>query len=228
MKVFIIHGWTYNLSKWIEFCKELEKDGHEAVQLRVPGLVAPGGARAWTIKDYVDWLREELKAEKSPIVVGHSNGGRIALNYAVKYPKHLQRLILIDSAGVPSPMKKTKKAAIKLAKIGKPLASIPGSRWVFHKTFGGRDYYKAEPNMRVTMTNMLESDKQLDLSKVSTPVNIIWGENDTTTPLTMGKTMNQKISGSKLQVIGGAQHSPFFSHPKEVANIVSEIIETSK
>src|ERR1043166_499473 len=99
MKIFIIHGWTYNLDRWTEFCQKLGDTGIELVQMHVPGLTEPSDA-VWSIDDYVNWLHQKLAKEPKPIVLGHSNGGRIALAYCQKYPDHFKQLFLIDSAGM--------------------------------------------------------------------------------------------------------------------------------
>src|SRR5690349_17232860 len=99
-KVFIVHGWTYSLDKWTEICGLLRNMGIEPIQLRVPGLTEPSD-KAWDIDGYVEWLNDKLKDEKNPVVIGHSNGGRISLAFVQKYPNKLGKLILIDSAGIP-------------------------------------------------------------------------------------------------------------------------------
>ena len=225
MKIFIIHGWTYNLLKWPVFCDELRKLSLEPVQLKVPGLTAPLPGKPWTIDEYVEWLRGQLKNESNPVVIGHSNGGRIALNYVKKYPSHLGRLILIDSAGVPHQQTRStlKLDILKvIAKIGKPLGFIPGLRKLFYKLIGGKDYFEAGPNMRLTMRNMLKADEKTDFASVDLPVTIIWGKEDKQTPLSDGESMASSIKGAKLHIIEGARHAPFFTHPKEAAKIVAE------
>src|SRR5689334_2085271 len=127
MKVFILHGWTYELDKWDVFLAELKRRGVETVQLKVPGLTEQSD-KAWDINDYIEWLDSKLQGESAPIVLGHSNGGRIALAYAQEYPHKIKQLILLDSAGVPqnSRGKNIKRVALKAAaKTGKILTPIP-------------------------------------------------------------------------------------------------------
>ena len=52
-KLYIVHGWTYDLSKWTELVGKLSTSGFEAVQLKVPGLTTKSD-KVYTIDDYVE------------------------------------------------------------------------------------------------------------------------------------------------------------------------------
>jgi pimeloyl-ACP methyl ester carboxylesterase len=51
---------------------------------------------AWHMADDLEGLRIHLNLERLPALLGHSNGGMIALAYAEKYPLRVDRLILVD------------------------------------------------------------------------------------------------------------------------------------
>jgi pimeloyl-ACP methyl ester carboxylesterase len=225
-KLFIIHGWTYDLDKWTGVCQVLKEQGFEPVQLKVPGLTTPSDT-VWDIDGYVDWLDTELRQEADPIVIGHSNGGRIALSYVQRHPGRLKQLILIDSAGVPHAQVKS-RAKLKLlrtmAAIAKPFIRTPALKRFFYKVIRAQDYFNAPPNMKLTMQNMLAADATIDLSAIKVPVTIIWGRDDAITPLADGQRLAAGIKGSKLQIIDEARHSPFANHPDEVAAIISKTV----
>jgi pimeloyl-ACP methyl ester carboxylesterase len=225
-RVFAIHGWTYNLNKWSDLSKALYQRGVELVLLKVPGLTMPSD-KVWTINDYVEWLNNNLNGVANPIVIGHSNGGRIALCYVQKYPGKLAQLILIDSAGVAHDQKQSlrKLKVLKaLSNIGKPLGNVPGARQAFYKVIGARDYYEAPPNMRLTMQNMLAADRSIDFGSIKLPVSIIWGENDKITPIADGHKIHASIAGSTFEIVPEATHSPFYNHPDKVADIIIRAI----
>ncbi len=227
MKVYILHGWTYSLDKWEEFCQQMQAAGYETIQLKVPGLTAPS-SKVWTIDQYVEWLHKELAKESSPIVIGHSNGGRIALAYAQRYPGRLGKLVLVDSAGIPfkNRLHEAKRRTLRwAAKTSKPLANVKPLRKLVYRAVGAHDYLEAPPNMKRTLQNMLEADQRLDLASVQVPTTIIWGKGDTYTPLSMGKKMNRLISGSHLFVIAGAKHAPFYTHPHETIKLIRHELE---
>lgn len=222
MKIYIIHGWTYSLDKWQPLVGLLRARGIDAMQLKVPGLTEPSD-KIWDIEKYINWLDDQLKGEKDPIIMGHSNGGRIALAYCNRYPNRFKQLILIDSAGVPHdvPAVALKLRLYKtLATLGKPLIFIPDVKKLFYRAIGGHDYFNAPPNMKQTMQHMLEADKTIDVSKVTTPTTIIWGRDDTITPLADAQRLHKGIQDSQLNVIDGGRHAPFYTHPEEVATLI--------
>lgn len=228
-KLFFIHGWTYNLEKSEALRRVLlEEDNIQLIRLKVPGLTTKSD-EVWDIDGYVEWLREELKNEKDPIVMGHSNGGRIALSYLQKYPNAFKKLVLIDSAGVPQNRKLTivkLKIFKHIAKVGKIFSFIPLVRKVFYRLIGASDYSQARPNMKLTMRNMLDADKLIDFSKITIPTTIIWGRKDKITPLRDGKIMHEKIQHSDWYVIEGAGHAPQASHVQDVADIIATKVFT--
>ena len=226
-KLYILHGWTYSTEKWNPFIELLKKNGLEPHMLNVPGLTEKTD-KIWRLEDYTEWLNETLKKEKSKVILmGHSNGGRIALNFGIKYPQKLDRLILIDSAGIyHNELSVSIKRLIfkNIAKIGKKLSVSARLRNILYKIAGESDYKNATPVMKQTMINLINSDKFLSLDKVEVPTLIIWGREDKTTPLSDGKLMHKLIKNSNLQIIENARHSPMFTNPEEVAKIIYEYI----
>jgi pimeloyl-ACP methyl ester carboxylesterase len=85
---------------------------------------------------------------------------------------------------------------------------------------GEGDYQKATPNMKLSMINLSHHDLTPFLEKITIPTLIIWGKDDKITPITDGQIMQKLIKNSKLKVIEGAKHSPFFTHPEEVIKII--------
>lgn len=52
----------------------------------------------WFCADDVEALRMHLGLDQIPRMTGHSNGGAIALHYAIKYPERVQKLLLLCHA----------------------------------------------------------------------------------------------------------------------------------
>lgn len=224
-KLFIIHGWTYSIKPWTKTVELLSASGIEVVQLRVPGLTSPS-LDVWTIDGYVTWLENELKGEKNPIVLGHSNGGRIAMHYLEKHPGAFKQLILLASAGVEVDSEKlsSKRKILRLASKGlSPLKHIPGAKKVVYRLLGS-DYNAAPPNMKKTLANMLASDRTFDPSFITIPTNILWGKADRTTPLKMGEKLHRLIKPSTLEVHDTWAHAPYITHPDELATSLQQII----
>ncbi len=215
-KLYIIHGWTYTTAPWTQTIAQLEKQGIEVEMLHVPGLTWPS-KKVWTIEDYMRWA--DRKIPKGAIALGHSNGGRILLNLCSEKPNKLKHLILLDSAGVYENDSKRDVARSLSKKLGF-LKNIPGLAKIWHKLTGATDYARAPENMKKTLSNMLDSDKKLDLSKVTVPTSILWGAADTVTPPRQAEIMHQAIPHNTLVIHRDWTHAPYLSHPQELAKAI--------
>lgn len=226
-KIYIIHGWTYSIDKYTAFNSALRLKGFEPVVLKIPGLTGKLDIeKILTLDDYIKWLKQIINNERNKVIlIGHSNGGRIALNFTIKYPQKVSNLILMNSAGIYHnelyiQMKRLFFAT--LAKVGKGITKSQTLRNLLYKFTRENDYKNASSHMGKTMINFIKSDIVLDLNKVSVPTLIIWGENDSVLPLKDGKKMHELIKNSILEIIKGARHSPQFTHPKEVAELIQQ------
>lgn len=219
--LYIIHGWTYTVEPW-EKTIEILRDKYdvEVKMLHVPGLTEQS-QKVWTINDYVCWAKRELPDEA--VVLGHSNGGRILMNLAVKHPKKLEHLILLNSAGIYEKSFKRNILHV-LSKIFGIFKRIPVMRKVFHKIIGASDYAHAPENMKKTLANMHESDKDLDPSRVKVKTSILWSENDQITPLRQGRKLHELINNSTFYSSDKWRHAPYIDDPKGLAKAISEVL----
>lgn len=218
--LYIIHGWTYTTAPWARTIALLEKGGIKVQMLHVPGLTT-GSKKVWTIEDYVKWANRNLP--DGAIALGHSNGGRILLNLCSQQPEKLKHLILLDAAGVYEVSNKRDFFRTVSKKLGF-LKNIPGLTRIWHKITGSSDYARAPENMKKTLTNMLDSDKNLGLGKVTTPTSILWGANDTVTPPHQAEIMHQQIPNSTLEIFPKWTHAPYLSHPNELARAIQKVL----
>lgn len=227
-KLYIVHGWAYDTEKWQQLMEYLPQHNIEPIMLHVPGLTKES-KKVWDLDGYVDWLSGELKASHEPVhLLGHSNGGRISIAYASKYPARVKQLFLVDSAGVyhnELPLRVKRKVFKSAASLGKKLTKSPKMKKLLYKAARAHDYEEAPDNMRQTMVNLNEADKSLDIGKVISPTVLIWGKDDSLTPLGDGKKMHQQIKDSKLWEIEGARHAPFATHAKKVGDIIVREME---
>lgn len=220
-KLYIIHGWTYTVAPWEKTIELLEKKDVSVEMLHVPGLTT-SSKKVWTIEEYVKWADRHLPG--GAVALGHSNGGRILLNLCSGNPAKLKQLILLDSAGVYETSSK-RDVARSLSKKLSFLKKVPGLTKVWHKLTGATDYARAPQNMKETLSNMLESDKKLDLTKVTTPTSILWGEADAVTPPRQAEVMHEKIPNNTLELYPDWTHAPYISHPAELAKAILKVLK---
>jgi len=219
--LYIIHGWTYTIEPWKNTLAILRDNGINVKMLRVPGLTEKSD-KVYTIDDYVTWADENIP--DGAVALGHSNGGRILLNLCSDNPEKLKYLILLDAAGIYEPTVR-KKIVEKVAKLGKPFKKVPVIDKAFHKITGSTDYSRAPKNMKLTLANMLASDKDLNFKKITTKTFILWGKKDTTTPPRQATAMYEKLPNAELKFYAHWTHAPYISSPEELARALTTLIK---
>ncbi len=222
--LYIVHGWTYTVEPWKRTIELLRERGISVKILKVPGLTEPS-KKEFAIEDYVKWADQEIP--DGAVALGHSNGGRILLNLCAAKPDKLKYLILLDAAGIYEPTFK-KKVVEKVAKLGKPFKKVKIVDKVFHRATGTTDYSRAPENMKKTLANMIESDKNLDFAKVETKTFILWGKKDTTTPPRQATLMYEKLPNAELKFYANWTHAPYISSPEELARALATLVERMK
>jgi pimeloyl-ACP methyl ester carboxylesterase len=100
--VVLVHGIAASLQDWSDLASNLREKGMETIVLDLPGHGAsckPEGLALYHLENVfdtmVEWIRN-LKLETSPILIGHSLGGYLILEYALRYPDQTLGLILIN------------------------------------------------------------------------------------------------------------------------------------
>lgn len=226
-KIIIVHGWTYSLYKWNTFIDIIKKEKIPIELLKIPGLTAPLNA-VWTLNEYVVWLKKIIDQEKEKVIlIGHSNGGRVAGAFTSQYPEKIAHLILIDSAGIKdnSLCARSRRLVFKLlAYAGEKTPLYDTPRSFLQKLIRSTDYHRANPIMRHTMHNMISTDCAPYFSKIVVPTLIIWGGKDVITPIANGRKIHELIQHSTLTVIDSAAHSPYYTHTAEVYKIIKKIL----
>lgn len=219
--LYVIHGWTYTVAPWQKTIKILKEHGIEIKMLHVPGLTEKSD-QVWTIDQYVEWADQNIP--DGAIALGHSNGGRILLNLLSRKPEKLKHLILLDAAGVYEESKK-RSIFYRVSKTMAPLKRVKILRKVYHKVLGASDYDRAPENMKKTLTNMLDSDKKLDITKVTTPATILWGKQDTVTPPRQGLKMHRALKNSTIKFYDNWTHAPYICDPEGLAKAIYTVMK---
>lgn len=100
--ILLIHG-TFSSLHTYNAWSEILKKNHKVIRFDLPGfgLTGPHPKNKYTIDNTVDIVNEflEVLSIETCAIVGNSLGGWISWEFALKYPKKVTKLVLIDSAG---------------------------------------------------------------------------------------------------------------------------------
>ncbi|MBO7519859.1 MAG: alpha/beta hydrolase, partial [Clostridia bacterium] len=143
-----------------------------------------------------------------------------------------QKIVLLDSAGIVAEKSKKQKRKAKNFKRIKKVLSLPviknfsGSLLdAARRHYGSADYNAAPPVLRQTLVSLVNTDLRGVLGNIKCPTLLIWGENDTDTPLSSAELIKSGISDCGLCVIKGTGHFSFCQKPYEAHAILRAFIK---
>lgn len=177
---------------------------------------------AYTTEDYSDFVLlflEKLGVTKASFI-GHSHGGRVIIELCSResLAVEVEKIVLIDSAGIVNKKTLSKRLRIKTYKLLKHVLLLAPVKKMFpdalislKKKFGSADYASSSEILQQSMVKLVNTDFTSRLSKIKAPTLLIWGEKDDATPLCNAKTMEREIPDSGLVVIKGAGHFSYVS-----------------
>jgi len=100
MDIILIPGFWLDASSWSDIAPTLEKAGHRAHPLTLPGMESREADRSNIgLRDHIDAVIAAVDAIEAPVVlVGHSGGGAVAQAAADARPDQIARVVYVDSA----------------------------------------------------------------------------------------------------------------------------------
>lgn len=228
--VLVLHGWGASIEAVFPIVTGLESVA------RVHALDLPGFGQSdlppepWGVEEYqafVAAFMDALGIERAALV-GHSNGGRVAIRMASTEPQRVSKLVLVDSAGIRPKRTLRWYRRVAIAKVGKYAARFlgrPGERLreLLVGRAGSTDYLQAGA-MRPTLVRLVNSDLREHLPRIGVPTLLIWGSDDTDTPLSAAREMEKLIPDAGLVVLDGAGHFSYLDQPGRFSTIVRHFL----
>lgn len=227
----LLHGWGNDLHSF-DALVPLLSQSWRVVRLDLPGF---GGSeppeKSWEVGDYARFVEAFVGklGISVDVLVGHSFGGRIALKGVANGLLHPKRLVLINSAGLAQRNTVRNILFKALAKVGKaalflfPVGVKERLRRKLYEYAGADDFLRAGVS-KETFLKVIGENLSRSARDVHVPTLLIWGEDDTATPLSEGKRLNALISGSELKVIDGAGHFVHQEKPREAAELIRQFV----
>jgi pimeloyl-ACP methyl ester carboxylesterase len=180
---------------------------------------------------YLD-LIEALRSEP-PILMGASFGGWLAAEFAVRYARWLQSLILVDALGLQVPgapatdLFQLDAAQMRAAMFAAPAAAvahtlvpdIPPSESMLSMLKARRAF--ARFAWQFPNNPKLASY----LCRVTCPTLIVWGERDGVVPLSHGRAYQVGIAAAELVVMPTCGHLPHVEQPQALATTVLNFLD---
>ncbi len=238
----LLHGAGAGAVTWYPVLHALVKDFH----IIIPDIVGYGESdkpdAAYDHPFFVAWLKaflDHLNIEKMHLI-GNSQGGAIALQFAINHPDYVDKLVLVNPAGFGTqPALAAFVGMLWMNTFPSMLANRFASHFLLHNV-KNKDVNHALYSVAVAKNangkkafqqgkgRAVHAFSQQDLMRVSQQTCVIWGEDDELFKLEDAKPAIHCIPRLSFEQIHQAGHLPFMDQPEIFNRIVLDFLIGAK
>lgn len=230
--IVLMHGWGCKLETLASIRRTLEH------KMRVYSIDLPGHGKSdepcevWGVEQYTRLVEKFIDRLNivHPILLGHSFGGRISILLSSRHD--IPKVLLVDAAGVKPrrPLKYYIKVyTYKTLKRVLPLifGKNKGQQLIdkYRGKAGSADYNAASPMMKAILSKCVNEDLCHVMPQIKASTLLIWGENDTATPLADAKKMERLIPDAGLVSFPDCGHYSFLDNPGGFRAVITEFLK---
>jgi pimeloyl-ACP methyl ester carboxylesterase len=249
--VLLIHGlggfvesWMYNIWPLAEHYRVYALDLLGSGQTDKTPLVRD----LYTLVDFIHGFIENQQIGKVSLI-GNSMGGGLALQFTIKFPQKVEKLVLVDNAGMGRQVCSDFKfctlplvnnllirpsqglaGRVKKMLVYDPAVITPEFEALTNK-YGNND-----GNARAflaTLTagiNILGQKGKLtrqllsSLHTITAPTLVVWGKQDRVLPVSHAQIVVEKIPNARLEIFDNCGHMPMFEYPEKFNKLVLDFL----
>jgi len=228
-----MHGSGLTHIVWSLHEQFYASQGYNVLSVDLPGHGNSEGPSLKSIEEISDWIKSLMKSIEifKIIIVGHSQGCLIGIDFASRYPDLISNLVLVaGSYKMP-----VNQDLIDLAEAGDEKAVLLMMKWGYEgsKAFIGGNPVKKIINSSREIREVLAVDLNAcnnykggkeSLEKINCPTLCIFGDLDKMVTLEVGNKMALMIKNSEKKVINNCGHMIIFEKAFEMRQIVKEFL----
>lgn len=219
--ILLLHGMLGDVGNWASTVRALASDGYHAIAPVLPVYDLP--LRQTSVSGLVAYVREFVEALglQSPVLVGNSLGGHIALLYALAYPDDVPALVLSGASGIyevsigtTTPRRQDREYIRERAAFTFYDPQHATDELVEEMYEIVNDRGRA---MRlIKMARATKAEALTDrLPHVSAPTLLVWGRDDQITPPDVAQEFEARLPNARLAFIDACGHAPMIEHPDQ-------------
>lgn len=231
--MILMHGWGCNHTTVASIAAVAART-HTVYNIDFPGFGQTSEPpEVWGVEQYTRLIEKMVRrlGIKAPVLAGHSFGGRVGILYASR--NEVSKLILIDAAGVRPrrgiryylkvySFKAMKHVTRLLLGRRRAEARIEAAR----ARRGSADYASSSPRMRAVLSRCVNEDLRGVMPLIKAPTLLIWGENDTATPIGDARIIERLVPGAALVSFPGCGHYSFLDNPVQFAAVLDSFLKS--
>ena len=249
--MILIHGIAASYHNWDDLIPELVQEGYACYALDLlghgnsPKIDSRAYEMEWVFEHFAGWL-ESLELREPAILIGHSLGGYLALEYARRFPGRTRSLVLVNPlyslSQLPPLLRRTyRRPHLSHFIIGRTppwmfrlivdmtSVAMGNDRGSLHslpehiRAQTALDYTRTSPGVYNIINNSIDLNEYLP--SINTPALVIWGEKDQTlAPSSFSQLVNQMPHATGKSMRAG--HVLHQSNADEFNQIVIEYLKS--
>lgn len=233
--IILMHGWGCR-AETLESVAHIAAEQHTVYNIDFPGFgLSPEPPAVWGVEDYTNMLEKFVSALgiENPILLGHSFGGRVGILYASR--NKVDKLILVDAAGIKPRRSLGYYFKVYSFKAGKVISRIFLGRQRAERRIermraarASADYAAASPRMRAILSRVVNEDLRSVMPAIKASTLLVWGENDTATPVSDARIMERLIPDAGLVSFPACGHYSFLDNPFQFAAVLRSFINNKQ
>ena len=238
--LILLHGLGASAERWLCVSSMLSKH----FRVVIPDIIGFGysdkPAAEYTINFFIEFFQgflTNLNISRS-LIVGSSFGGYLATEFAIRFTKQVEKLILAAPAGIMRTSTRVLDQYIMAALYPTfENAKIAFTNMAYDPTTVTestvRDFVNRMrlPNAKYafmsTLLGIRDSPKLHGrLSKVEVPTLLVWGDNDNMIPLQYSNGF-QEIPVNQLVIVNKCGHTPYVEKPQEFSEVALKFLNNT-
>lgn len=237
----LLHGWGLHGGIW-EGVRDALAERFRVHVVDLPGYGASPGCEPYTLEALARSVARALPERTH--VAGWSLGGQVALQWAKLAPQQIDKLILIGATpcfrqredwahGLTDPVMAEFAASLEQDYEGAL------KRFLSLQARSGDDaratiaalreklFARGKPSietLRAGLAILSDLDLRQELDAIRHVTLVIHGSHDTLTPPAAGQWLAQALPHAQLELVRGAAHAPFLSHPQATLDAMTRFL----
>ena len=231
--ILLMHGSGLNHIVWSLHEQFYVNQGYNVLSVDLPGHGNSEGPSLKSIEEISDWIKSLMNVLdiKKLIIIGHSQGSLVGIDFAARYPNLISGLVLVaGSYKMP-----VNQDLINYAEAGDEKAVLLMMKWGYEgsKAFIGGNPVKKIINSSREIREVLAVDLNAcnnykggkeSLGKINCSTLCIFGDLDKMVPLEVGNKMFSMIKNGEKKIINNCGHMIIFEKAFEMRQIVKEFL----
>jgi pimeloyl-ACP methyl ester carboxylesterase len=248
--VILIHGLAASLHDWNDLIPDLSANGYASYALDLlghgdsPKLDSRAYQMDWIFEHFSSWMKS-LQLTEPAILIGHSMGGYVALEYARRVSAWTKGLILVDPfysrSQLPPLLRKTySHSSLSSLVVGRT------PEWLFRffvdlssvatgHSIGGThslpekiraqtavDFKRTAPGVYHIPNGIVDMTQYLH--EINVPTLVVWGDRDQTLAPSSFSHLVSKLPKARGEFLR-AGHVPHQSHAKDFNQLVMDFLK---